>query len=171
MPDPTPLHIVIARQFIPNPDNFRYIDHKNRQKLDDRIENLRWVSSSINACNKTKTKGVIHQYVSELPPGAKPFISFMYKPERADKEGNILPPDIRKLPHLFISWKEEPQKDGTIKMTPGFFTDDSLAEYRVLNKTKGRPTAYKYRDEDRKVVSITASKIKPPPGNMMGTDK
>jgi hypothetical protein len=45
------LHRLIALAFIPNPDNKLEIDHINRQKDDNRIENLKWVSRSDNCIN------------------------------------------------------------------------------------------------------------------------
>jgi len=49
------LHRIIASSFIPNPDNLPQIDHINRIRTDNRIENLRWVSASKNQWN-TMTK-------------------------------------------------------------------------------------------------------------------
>ena len=63
-------HRIIGDQFIPNPDNLPYIDHINRNRTDNRIENLRWVSRSENNKNKT---GWRHQYtfLDELPETAE----------------------------------------------------------------------------------------------------
>ena len=45
------IHRLIALHYIPNPDNKPYIDHINRDKRDNRIENLQWVSASENGQN------------------------------------------------------------------------------------------------------------------------
>ena len=41
-------HQIIAQQFIPNPDNLKYIDHKNKDRTDYHLDNLRWCTSSDN---------------------------------------------------------------------------------------------------------------------------
>ena len=46
-------HRLIAQHFIPNPNNYEYIDHINEIKDDNRIENLRWISMSGNMRNRT----------------------------------------------------------------------------------------------------------------------
>ncbi len=46
-------HRVIALLFIPNPDNKPFVDHMNRIRHDNRVENLRWCTSSENQCNSS----------------------------------------------------------------------------------------------------------------------
>lgn len=41
-------HVIIAHCFIPNPKNYRYVNHKNSDKTDNRLENLEWCSNSYN---------------------------------------------------------------------------------------------------------------------------
>ena len=42
------VHRVIAEAFIPNPLNLPEVDHINEIKTDNRVENLRWVTTSQN---------------------------------------------------------------------------------------------------------------------------
>ena len=47
------VHRLFAIAFIPNPNNLPQIDHINRVRTDNRIENLRWVTCSQNHYNRT----------------------------------------------------------------------------------------------------------------------
>ena len=60
-------HRLIAIQFIPNPDNLPMVDHMNRNKADNRIENLRWVSNQENQLNRKKSKNIEYEFVDSLP--------------------------------------------------------------------------------------------------------
>ena len=66
-------HRILAIQFIPNPNNYEVVDHKNRVVGDNRLTNLHWVSRSYNARNITSKKGIKYEFVKELPPTAVPF--------------------------------------------------------------------------------------------------
>lgn len=56
------VHRLVAQAFIPNPNNLPEVDHKNGRKLDNRANNLRWVTKEDNMRymqarqNKLKTK-------------------------------------------------------------------------------------------------------------------
>lgn len=64
------IHRIIASIFIPNPNKYAYVDHIDRDRLNNSLENLRWVSSSMNARNRSlscvntsSVKGVhMHKY-------------------------------------------------------------------------------------------------------------
>lgn len=47
-PKPNNAHRLVAQAFIPNPGNLKEVDHINSNRMDNRVENLRWVSSSEN---------------------------------------------------------------------------------------------------------------------------
>jgi hypothetical protein len=46
------IHRLVAEYYIPNPENKPEVDHINRIKNDNRIENLRWVTKSENQINR-----------------------------------------------------------------------------------------------------------------------
>ena len=54
------VHKLIAKTFIPNPDNLPCIDHINTNRYDNRVENLRWVTYSGNRCNPLTAKKFIN---------------------------------------------------------------------------------------------------------------
>ena len=61
-------HRIIAQQFIPNPNNLPCIDHKNRNRTDNRLENLRFVSYAENAKNKSSShNGINYEFFDEIP--------------------------------------------------------------------------------------------------------
>jgi hypothetical protein len=64
-----PKHRLIAFQWIPNdnPNVNIHIDHINRNKQDNRIENLRWVSPSENNLNRDKYTKQQAEYLDEMP--------------------------------------------------------------------------------------------------------
>ena len=65
-------HRIIAQQFIPNPNNRPYIDHINRIRTDNRLENLRWVNQSENSKNKSTYGQHQYNFIDELPETAEP---------------------------------------------------------------------------------------------------
>jgi hypothetical protein len=55
-------HQLLGLHFIPNPENYKQIDHINGIRNDNRIENLRWGNQSQNQRNKKKRANCSSQY-------------------------------------------------------------------------------------------------------------
>ena len=72
------VHQLVAKTFLPNPNGFVYVDHVNTDRIDNRVENLRWVSCKENNNNplslrkhskvyEGKTLREWHQFCKEIP--------------------------------------------------------------------------------------------------------
>ena len=60
-------HRILAKQFIPNPDDLPEIDHINQIKTDNRLDNLRWVDRSENLKNRIMEQYGKHEYTNDKP--------------------------------------------------------------------------------------------------------
>ena len=59
----THIHRLLAIQFIPNPNNLPTVDHIDRNKLNNSLDNLRWASFRTNNLNMGKTPKSGHQNI------------------------------------------------------------------------------------------------------------
>ena len=61
-------HRLVSEQFLINddPEHKTQVDHKNKDRTDYHLENLRFVSNSDNQKNKTAHKGVEYVFVGEI---------------------------------------------------------------------------------------------------------
>ena len=63
-------HRIIAKQFIPNPNDLPFIDHISRDRTDYHLSNLRWVSASENNRNASGRHGVSYEFIDNIPDEA-----------------------------------------------------------------------------------------------------
>lgn len=60
------IHKLVALVFIPNPNNLPYVDHIDRDKSNNSISNLRWVSQSQNCINKDITGIIKYRHITKF---------------------------------------------------------------------------------------------------------
>lgn len=82
------IHRLIAKTFLPNPDNKPCIDHINTNRSDNRVNNLRWATYKDNSNNPiTKEKMSVNNgnlgKFGKLNPNHKPILQF-------DLNGNFI---------------------------------------------------------------------------------
>ena len=61
------LHRILAKHFLPNPDDLPQVDHIDRIKTNNSIENLRWVTTSENLRNRTVAAYGRREYLNNPP--------------------------------------------------------------------------------------------------------
>lgn len=74
------VHRLVAQAFIPNPQNYRCIDHINTIRTDNRVENLRWVSHTENSANPITKERVTAAVIKRVGK----------KVNQYDLEGNLV---------------------------------------------------------------------------------
>ena len=131
-------HRLIALQFIPNddPEHKTQVDHRNKHRDDNHIENLRWVTPSGNSRNKSSYKGVASKYVDDIPDESILVDFYDTRTEHREFDDYFFYDDV------FYQWNG--------------------INYRVLNicKNKSGNMYVNVRDINGKTVNVFYSKFK-----------
>src|SRR5699024_966719 len=90
---------LVAEHFVPNPDNKETVNHKNGNKLDDRAENLEWM---------TREENMQHAYDNNLK-----------KPMKGTLNANakLTDDEVREIRRRY---KRYCQKNGTVALSKEF---------------------------------------------------
>lgn len=59
------VHILVAKAFIPNPNNFSEVNHKDFNRANPNVNNLEWITHSDNV-NYSRKSGRYHSQVGKL---------------------------------------------------------------------------------------------------------
>ena len=107
------IHRLVAIAFIPNPDNKPYVDHINENKLDARVQNLRWCTPEENSSyyHKHPTRIEKREFLQEATEEHKKVLELLneaYKRvEVLEKENLSLSQDLESLKKAKLVDKEK----------------------------------------------------------------
>lgn len=65
------VHRIVANAFIPNPNGYSEVNHKDYDRTNNNVDNLEWVSSSQNKSTLMKKKKIIYPELKKLISIAK----------------------------------------------------------------------------------------------------
>lgn len=80
------IHVLVANAFISNVNNEPTVDHIDRNKENNKVDNLRWASYIVQANNKDKTKIIENMKIL----GKKPYKNRAKEVKQYDKEGKFI---------------------------------------------------------------------------------
>ena len=56
------VHRLVAETFLPNPNNYKQVDHRDRHPSNNSVVNLRWVDASLNQLNTIASDSCMQKY-------------------------------------------------------------------------------------------------------------
>ena len=138
-------HRLIAEQFIPNPDGLTQIDHINHNRKDNRISNLRWVSASTNAYNRSSTKSVCYEFVDDMPDDSIIVDFYDTRTERREFVND----------KYYYYYNEDSNEDIFYARI-----DDNIYKILHINTYKNGSRAVNLRDTNNRLVGVIVNRFK-----------
>ena len=138
-------HVLIARQFIPNPNNLPFVDHINHNQTDYHISNLRWVTHSQNMINRISHNGVQYEFVDDLPEESIKVLFYDTRTEHREFEDE----------KYYYYYDEENDEDI-------FYGRIDQTTYRILHKNEKRNgiKVVSMRDTNNRKVDVYINRFK-----------
>ena len=138
-------HILVAKQFIENPDNLPQVDHINHDRSDYHLSNLRYVSSSDNCRNKSSHLSIKYEFVDDIPDDAMIIDFYETKTERREFEEN-------KYYYYFDESNNEDKFYAKIT--------DNIYKILHINTNKSGNEFVSLRDVENKTVGVYINRFK-----------
>lgn len=111
------IHRLIALQWIPNPSNLPEVDHIDRDKTNNSIENLRWVSRTENANNKKNNIALLTPEEKEQRKKDMKEYKRLWAENNRREKGVLLKSEMVKTkdPEYYNNWAKEKRESESIE--------------------------------------------------------
>lgn len=80
------VHKLLAETFLENPNEYKEVDHINRNRIDNRLENLRWANRKMQADNKKSVDDSVKKYGVRYCDDRKSYDKSRYDKNKENEE-------------------------------------------------------------------------------------